>query len=196
MFNGTKRLAEPGQRDHSHDPKGGWYWVALRLLIVFVVALAMSIVEAATLEGKVVGVTDGDTITVLDHENTQYQVRLGGIDAPEKRQAFGTKSKQSLAELVFDRQVSVEWRKKEQYKRLIGTIILDGQDINLLQVERGMAWHYKAYAREQPKAEREGYVAAEVLARLERRGLWRDDLPGEPWEHRKARRPQRPPIIE
>lgn len=75
---------------------------------------------AETLRGKVVGVSDGDTITVLDADKIQYKVRLAGIDAPEKSQAFGERSKQHLGNLVFGKVVYVEWNKTDKYGRTVG----------------------------------------------------------------------------
>jgi len=82
--------------------------------------------NASTLQGKVVHVADGDTITVLDATNTQHKIRLQGIDAPEKAQAFGQKSKQSLHRLVHSKQVSVEYQKKDKYGRTVGKVVING----------------------------------------------------------------------
>src|SRR5437660_6313909 len=135
---------------------------------------------AQTLTGRVVRVTDGDTITVLDSSNTQHRIRLEGIDAPESHQAFGTQSKKNLSEMVFGKDVTVVYQKTDQYGRLVGKILLDGKDINLEQIKAGMAWHYKEYQREQTPEDRELYAAAEDEARRTRRGLWQDPDPIEP----------------
>lgn len=83
-----------------------------RIMSALSMLLAMSItVHVETLLGRVVGVADGDTVTVLDGMNEQHKIRLMGIDAPEKKQAFGSRSKQALSALVFNREVSVEYRK-------------------------------------------------------------------------------------
>lgn len=160
-----------------------------RPLLALLLALAALTSTPAEIHGQVVGITDGDTITVLDIEQRQRQVRLMGIDAPEKRQAFGQRSKQSLSELVYGRPVTVETKKKDRYGRDIGKILLDGQDVNLEQVRRGMAWHYKAYQREQSAVDRHAYADAEEAARKARIGLWRDAEPVPPWEFRH--RPRR-----
>ena len=97
------------------------------------------------LNGRVVGVADGDTVTVLDASRQQHKIRLMGIDAPEKRMPYGNRSKQSLSDLIFDRQVQVEYNKKDRYGRTVGKIIVDGVDANLAQIKAGMAWHYKQY---------------------------------------------------
>lgn len=100
-------------------------------------------VHAEMLNGHVVGVADGDTITVLDITNTQHKIRLAGIDAPEKKQAFGQVSKKSLSDLVFDKQVNIDWTKHDRYGRIVGKVLINGVDANLEQVKRGLAWFYK-----------------------------------------------------
>lgn len=142
--------------------------------------------QAASLSGQIVGVTDGDTVTLLDRDDNQHKIRLAGIDAPEKRQAFGQQSKKSLSDLVFDKQVTVETDKKDRYGRDVGKILLPtGRDVNLEQVTRGFAWHYKTYQREQSSNDRLLYDFAEKEARAARRGLWRDVEPEAPWDFRK-----------
>lgn len=151
------------------------------LLLVLLVGLTCS---AATIEGRVVGVADGDTITVLDATNTQHKIRLSGIDAPEKKQPYGMRSKQSLSDLVFDKLVTVETDKRDKYKREVGKVLVGGLDANLEQVQRGFAWHYKAYEREQSPNDRKLYAAAENEAKATRRGLWADAVPMPPWDFR------------
>ena len=143
---------------------------------------------AQVLTGRVVRIADGDTVTILDSNNTQHRIRLQGIDAPESHQAFGTQSKKSLSQMVFDKDVTVEYDKTDRYGRLVGKIILDGTDINLEQVKAGMAWHYKDYEDEQTPADRDLYARAEDEARNARRGLWVDANPTEPSEYRKDER--------
>lgn len=157
------------------------------VLTLFLLCLA-TICNAKDFTGKVVGITDGDTITVLDDENSIQKVRVAGIDAPEKNQAFGQRSKQSLSELVFSKVVTVQTNKRDRYERHVGKILLDGQDINLEQVRRGMAWHYKAYEQEQSPEDRRKYADAEDKARKARIGLWRDAAPVPPWKFRRHER--------
>ena len=140
------------------------------------------------LEGKVVSIADGDTITVLDSGEKQHRIRLTGIDAPESGQAFGTRSRQRLADLVFGKQVIVEYDKKDRYRRTLGKVIVDGRDANLEQIKSGMAWHYKYYESEQPPEDRKTYAEAEVEARAAKRGLWVDPNPVPPWDFRRGRR--------
>ena len=144
-----------------------------------------SIGGSQTLNGSVVRVVDGDTVTVLDSSNTQHRIRLAGIDAPESHQAFGEQSRQSLAEMISGKEVTVTYQKTDQYGRLVGKILLDGRDINLEQVRAGMAWHYKEYQSEQTPEDRELYAKAEDEAHTARRGLWLDPDPVEPSAFRK-----------
>ena len=150
-------------------------------LALFFAALSCN---AATIEGRVVGVADGDTITVLDANKVQHKIRLGGIDAPEKAQPYGQTSKQGLSDLVFGKTVMVDTDKMDRYGREVGKVLVDGVDTNLEQVRRGLAWHYKAYQREQPPEDRLAYAAAEKEAAAARLGLWQDALPMAPWEWR------------
>ena len=153
------------------------------LLILFSCSL-----QAAILQGKVVSVADGDTIKVLDATNTQHKIRLQGIDAPEKAQPFGQKSKQSLSQLVYNKQVTVEYQKKDKYGRTLGKVILNGTDVCLEQIKLGMAWHYKQYKSDQPKEDRETYAQVEQTARIQAVGLWKDKMPNPPWEYRKQQK--------
>lgn len=94
---------------------------------------------ASVIEGRVVGVSDGDTVTVLDAGRRQHKFRLLGIDAPEKDQDFGERSKQSLSDLVFGKDVMVEYEKKDRYGRTLGKVVVGGRSANLEQVRAGLA---------------------------------------------------------
>lgn len=139
---------------------------------------------AQVLLGKVVAIADGDTLTVLDENKTQHKIRLSGIDAPERAQPFGQRSKEYLSALVFGKMIAVETAKQDRYKRTLGKIVLDGRDVNLAMVVTGFAWHYKKYEREQSAADRLLYDDAEKDARLAGRGLWKDAGPVAPWDWR------------
>lgn len=145
---------------------------------------------AEVTSGRATGVTDGDTIALLVYANGQpeeVKVRLSGIDAPERSQPFGRAAKQRLSDLLFGRDVTVEWFKRDRYERLLGKVMLDGADMNLEMVRSGHAWVFTKYLNEIPPVDREAYVAAEQEARTERRGLWTDPAPVPPWEWRKRR---------
>lgn len=138
------------------------------------------------IEGKVVGVSDGDTITVLDKNNKEHKIRFGGIDAPESKQDFGNKAKENLSNLVYGKTVRVISNKIDKYGRTVGTVFLDGKDINLEQIKAGFAWHYKDYASEQSEADRTTYADAETVAKRSKSGLWSMANPTAPWAFRKG----------
>jgi endonuclease YncB( thermonuclease family) len=135
-----------------------------------------------SITGKVVSIADGDTVTVLDQLDEQHRVRLFGIDAPEKSQAFGSRSKQNLADKVFGKMVRVDVVDIDRYGREVGRIYLGDRFINLEQVQDGCAWRYTQYDR------RREFAAAEAGAREERRGLWSEAHPTPPWEYRREHR--------
>ena len=143
---------------------------------------------ADTLIGRVIAIADGDTVTVLDASNTQFKIRLMGIDAPEKKMPFGQKSNEHLSDLVFDKRVTVEYSKKDRYGRTVGKILFKGVDVNLEQVKAGLAWHYKQYQKEQTPDDRNKYAEAEVLARNKHLGLWADAEPTPPWDWRHTQK--------
>lgn len=164
-----------------------------RVCLVLLAVLWSGLALSGELVGQVVGVTDGDTITVLDDQRTQHKIRLAGIDAPEKAQAFGQRSKEALSALVFGRRVTVETGKQDRYRRTVGKVIIDGRDANLAQVVAGMAWHYKKYEGEQSPSDRLLYADAEREAREVRRGLWLDAEPTAPWDWRHNKRTSEEP---
>lgn len=128
------------------------------------------------ISGQVIKISDGDTITIL-HNKTQIKVRLFGIDAPEKKQDYGQKSRQFLASLIAGQVVEVEPKGKDRYKRTLGIILYKGQDINAQMVLNGYAWAYVKYSRI--------YVDQEKTAREKKLGLWQSSDPAPPWEWRK-----------
>lgn len=151
-------------------------------------ALSSQLTLANELLGRVVGVSDGDTITVLDAKDQQHKVRLAGIDAPEKSQDFGQASKKHLSDHVFGKAVVVEWQKLDRYGRVVGKVLLGDFDVCLEQIRKGMAWHYKKYAGDQSASDRQTYAAAEVEARKARLGLWIYANPEPPWDYRHRAR--------
>jgi endonuclease YncB( thermonuclease family) len=162
-----------------------------RLAVTTVLALGALFsfsVHADILTGRIVGVSDGDTVTLLDANHRQYKIRLTGIDAPEKKMPFGQRSKEHLSDLVFSKDVQVETEKLDRYGRTLGKILFDRKDINLAMVNAGLAWHYKKYQQEQSASDRLLYAHAEDQARQQRNGLWRDPSPTPPWEWRKGAR--------
>ena len=156
----------------------------MRLLIAAFLTLSFAC-SADTITGRVVAVSDGDTIKVLDSEKRQHTIRLSGIDAPEKAQPFGQRSKENLSSLVFGKTVSVEWSKHDKYGRIVGKVLMDGTDTNLEQIKAGMAWFYRRYAKELAASDADAYERAEGLAMSQKQGLWQSDTPVPPWEKKK-----------
>ena len=157
-------------------------------LAAFVLACLCAPAIAATYTARVIAISDGDTLTVLDADRRQHKVRLAGIDAPERHQAWGERARQFLGERVFQRTVRIEVSKMDRYGREIGKVLLDGNDINLELLRAGLAWHYQAYEREQPPDERARYANTEQQARERRQGLWSDPAPVAPWDFRQRQR--------
>jgi endonuclease YncB( thermonuclease family) len=157
---------------------------SLILGALFVVPTAV----AADLQGKVVSIADGDTLTILDASNTQHKIRLAGIDAPEKSQPFGARSKQSLSDCAYGKQVAIQGDKVDRYQRRIGKVMAGGQDCNLEQIKLGMAWHYKKYMAEQSAIDQYAYSYAETEAQHRNIGIWSDPSPEAPWDYRKVKR--------
>ena len=127
---------------------------------------------------------NGDTI-VVEGQGIRQKVRLSASDTPERDQPWGDSATREMRRLVAGKDVSVYWYKTDRWDRLIGNVLVDGEDAGLLMVERGMAWHFKRYADEQTPADRDAYSAAEKAAQGARRGIWSDPEPIPPWEWRK-----------
>jgi endonuclease YncB( thermonuclease family) len=141
--------------------------------------LADSPPPATVLAGRVVSVTDGDTLDVLDADKATHRIRLHGIDAPERAQPFSRRSRQHLADAVFGRDVEVSILGRDKYGRVIGVVSVEGRDVSLSLLEAGLAWHYVKYDQS------EAYAEAESAAKQARRGLWLDNKPIPPWDWRK-----------
>ncbi len=163
----------------------------IRFLAVFLLCFNAC---AAEFTGKVVDVTDGDTITVLDGSRKQHKIRLFGIDAPESRQPFGQAAKKHLSDLVSGKDVRVLRKKQDRYGFIVGKVMLQPagcptcqhtQDAGLTQLEAGLAWWYREFRREQTLEEQGYYEYAEFDAKAQRRGLWAAPDPVAPWEWRK-----------
>lgn len=153
-------------------------------------AVSASALRAADIVGGVVGVADGDTITVLDAGHHQHKVRFSGIDAPEKGQPFGQASKRHLAALVVDREVVAECSKTDRYGRLGCRVMIDGADAGLAQLRAGMAWYFTRYSSELPSERRSEYADAEAQAKAGRVDLWvqLDALAPRDWRRLEADR--------
>ncbi len=144
------------------------------------------------IQGKVINLGWGDSLTVLDAQSKQHRVRLLGIDAPEKEQNFGPAARQKLSALVFGKVVSVKYQKMDRNGRPFGKVLLGATDVNLEMLKAGLAWYY-ANDRDLPETDRPLYAGAEREARAAKRGLWQDETASPPWEFRQARKQMTPP---
>jgi endonuclease YncB( thermonuclease family) len=137
-------------------------------------------------KGKVVRIIDGDTFELLV-DKTTYKIRLSAIDAPEKGQDYYEKSRQALANLCFNKTVTVELLRQDRYQRWIGEVYsANGQYINGRMISDGYAWHYAKYANSAPLA------AAQATAKRKKLGLWAHGNPIAPWEFRSEKRKSKP----
>lgn len=160
----------------------------LRIAIGLAILFATSTLRAETFTGRVVGVTDGDTLKLLTDFKQSVKIRLAGIDSPEKAQDFGQRAKQNLSDLAFDREAIAECTKRDRYQRLICVVSVDGTDVGLEQVRAGMAWWYRQFISEQTVSQRTKYEIAEATAKAARTGLWSQPSPIPPWDWRKGMR--------
>lgn len=170
----------PATPDEDRDFRGCGCLIAAAALVILLVLAA----TALGFEGRVVRVTDGDTLTVL-RGSTPVKVRLEGIDAPERRQPFGTKATKALAAMTFNRTVRVDVTGRDKYGRTLGDVYAGGSWVNHELVRLGWAWHYRQYSKSETLAR------AERLAREARAGLWADPKPIPPWQFRKRKQPRR-----
>lgn len=152
-------------------------YIEVRALLIFVLLMSSAAV-AKTLTGRVVGVTDGDTLTMLDSGSNTVKIRLAEIDAPEKKQPFGARSKESLSDLCYDKAATADVQAKDRYGRTVARIKCDGVDANAAQISRGMAWVYDKYVKDK------SLYQLQDEARAARLGLWSDPEPMQPWEWR------------
>lgn len=166
---------------------------------LFVLLLGFAACAAAhEFTGRVVGVSDGDTLTVLDSRRVKRKIRLAAIDAPEKPQAHGQQSRIGLMRLAQGRVVKVVWHTRDLHGRVVGKVLLRptacdvcdfSQDAGLLQIEAGNAWWYREFRNEQHITDQRLYESAEASARQAWRGLWADSRAIAPWEWRKQHNP-------
>lgn len=151
--------------------------------LLFGLALTFSVLaHGETINGRVVGISDGDTLTILDASNTQFKIRLAAIDAPEKSQPFGQRGKQKLSEICYGKSASVRVVSRDRYGRSVGDVDCAGINANESMVQSGLAWVYRKYDKGH-----EYLYAFEEDARNSRRGLWSDSNPVAPWDWRKTK---------
>ena len=174
--------------------------LACRWLLMASMSLSLNLMAAPPpIEGRVVGVTDGDTLKVLDDQKVLHKIRVAGIDAPERKQPFGQRAKARMSALVFDEPVRVLWHKRDRYQRVVGKVMVSPQaceedrcqftlDAGAQLVEEGFAWWYRKYAKEQSSEDARRYERLEQMARTARSGLWSDPEPVAPWDWRRGER--------
>ena len=148
----------------------------MKLLHILIISIILSI---STFTGKVIRITDGDTIVVLTEDNEQVKIRLEGIDCPENNQDFGTKAKQATSELCFNKKVRIEKSGEDKYGRTLGFVYVGDICVNKELLKQGMAWHYK-YFNKDPEMAR-----LETEARKAKVGLWSQPNPVAPWDFRR-----------
>ncbi len=139
--------------------------------------------------GTVSKVYDGDTLHVIDGDGAKHKIRMAYIDAPEMKQAYGTRSRDTLRAAAEGRKVSVRVFDTDRYQREVAQVSVGKTDLNLMQVQDGAAWHYESYAKkQQDKADFADYADAQIQAERERKGLWKAKNPQAPWAYRRAGR--------
>ncbi|MEP6608102.1 MAG: thermonuclease family protein [Burkholderiaceae bacterium] len=156
--------------------------------VTFIATVSCPPASGAELDGTIVRVADGDTVTLLDAGKTQHRIRLDGIDAPERTQPYGQRARQSLVALAHGRAARAECPKVDRYGREVCRVVVDGVDVGLEQIRRGFAWHYLKYAHEQRADDRSSYARAETQARAAHSGLWSFSDPTPPWEYRRLQK--------
>ena len=149
--------------------------------LILCAAILLMTVPSWAWQGKVIGVSDGDTITVLRNGHDQYKVRLYGIDAPESGQPHGKASKSNLSALVFGKTIDVDPTDTDKYGRTVARISIDGKSVNAAQLRSGYAWLYRKYCNALICTM---WAGIESQARTEKIGLWSDASPTAPWEWR------------
>ena len=150
----------------------------IKIIIALIFLYTSCAISGEIIEGTVVGVHDGDTLTLMIAGNHTVKIRLAQIDSPESDQAFGKRAKQSLSDLAFKKAVRVDKETMDKYGRTVGTVFVGDLDINREQVKRGMAWAFLKYLHDK------SLIQDETIARQSKIGLWSDPNPIPPWEYR------------
>lgn len=159
--------------------------------ISFFIAISFSLCLAReNLQGKVISVSDGDTVTILGQSNVQTKIRFYGIDCPEKSQPFGDKATSLTSKLVRNQDVEVTAYDIDKYGRTVGVVMINGNNVNEQLIKAGLAWQYQKYCKE---SFCDKWIQLEVEARKSNLGLWTENSPTPPWDWRRGNNGQ--PVV-
>jgi endonuclease YncB( thermonuclease family) len=163
------------------------------IFVQTVIGIAFAIMTSAiapadeTMEAKVKRVIDGDSILVVDSNDTEFEAQLEGIDAPEMKQEFGKESLEALTKMLKDQKVKLTWKSKDTYDRLLAQVYVADKHVNIEMLRSGMAWHFKRYNKSEELAK------IELEAKQAKKGLWSKESPVAPWDYRKENKaPDKP----
>lgn len=154
------------------------------LALIFLLTTPTPSISKKTITGKVIGISDGDTITILDSRKNAHKVRLYGIDSPERDQPFGNAAKTFISHLVATKIADVHIYESDSYGRSVGLVTVNGININQRLIDTGYAWQARQYCK---ASFCDSWIKAEQKARMDKSGLWRLEQPVSPWEWRKAK---------
>lgn len=147
------------------------------LLLCLIISLSIT---SKTLTGKIVRVSDGDTVVLLDSNNKQHRIRLDGIDCPEKGQPYGKVATDFVKDLIAGKYVKVEWTQMDQYNRILGFVYIGDTNVNKELLKAGLAWHYKFFNDDTELAN------LEKIAKQKKLNIWSQKNPIEPYQWRKT----------
>jgi len=185
LFHYTVHAMTPGRMIPERAHPAMRWCLAVRIVACCAAVFAVSPAAAMQLEGRVIRVVNGDKLVVLDANNTQHRVRLATVDVPNSGQRYAEQATANLVRLVMNRNVKVEWTRKNRNGYLVGKVLLDGKDVGFLQISSGFAWHYRMFSHWQSSDDRQAYSAAQAMAAALGAGLWSDFSPTPPWEFRE-----------
>jgi len=154
----------------------------MKTFLIFSISFLTALALYADFSGKVVGVSDGDTVTVL-RDGRGVKIRLYGIDCPESSQDFGQAAKKFTSGMAYGKTVKVEEKDADHYGRIVGIVYVDDENLNLSLLRNGFAWYYKTYAKNE-----KSFAAAQSKAKAAKTGLWSQPDPIPPWDYRKELR--------
>ena len=155
-------------------------------LLIFLALLSIT-ARADTLEGRVTGISDGDTLVLSDRALQQHTIHLFGTDAPELTQDFGQKARTSLSALALNQTATARCSERDRYGHELCVVFVRGKDIGLEQIRTGMAWWNQGHVLRQTTQDRSAYQHAEFNAKIRRMGLWNSKNPTPPWNWQHGR---------